>query len=106
MQIQQIIQGVPFVVGLCLLAGCSELASPANQGLGKTGQQESPWALSFKQDSTYLGLLNAKVKEGALSDSDRERLWQAYVARLHADTRVGDERWWSLRRNPIVPPAF
>lgn len=61
-------------------------------------------ARELNQDMDYLAQLNKRVKEGVLTEADRERLWQAYLVRIqaeHARVRVQESR-----PSPIVAPGF
>lgn len=62
-------------ISLCalLVAGCADVQSCLDA-----------FAAMQMQDIQYLNGLNAKVKEGMITEGDRERLWQAYLVRLQS----------------------
>jgi hypothetical protein len=58
---------------------------------------------AFEQDLEYLTTLNKAVKEGRLTEEDRDRLWQAYMARIQGS--LGPPRT-NKPPGAIVAPAF
>ena len=90
------------VIALALLPmmfGCAGYPPPASQPLPNViGARE------LDQDVEYLTKLNARVKDGMLTEADRERLWHAYLVRIQAEqTGQARVRFWPY---PFVPPAF
>ena len=58
-----------------------------------------------EEDRRYLSQLAEEVQHGSLSETDRDKLWGAYLARLLRD---GWEARRRLREEAVffVPPAF
>jgi len=90
---------VVVALGAVAVLGCA-LPGP----LERSKIREQVLTRELEQDIAYLAKLNVLVKEGRATESDRERLWQAYVARNKM--RCGRAEGFCYETDVFVAPSF